>query len=290
MACFQEGLGTRKVLPGDFDSGHAQMTCHRILRTAERGSTAMGTVCDIPRFWINLNGLNQSSNLTTVETSMTHVFCMQGALKFQYWLLDIVSAAVNRTGNPNFKPKSWIDRLAMDVRSLMLTGGNASASFLSSDYLPKLTYARQYSTSIPFRYHDEELLTSIISSILRCWLQFPQEEETIAQLSLLEILLDKSSTSILFLDKIWEMYQTPFSAVFNNNWDIRRSKPKLTAALMNFKEAFALHPFAITGSSSYLKLQDLSALIEEWMSHTGIVDSNTSEMVSSINYMILKYG
>ena len=101
----------------------------------------MGTVCDISRFWINLNGLNQSSNLTTVETTMTHVFCMQGALKFQYKLLDIVSATVNRTGNPKYKPKSWIDRLVMDVCSLMLTGGNAS--FLSSDYLPKLTYTRQ---------------------------------------------------------------------------------------------------------------------------------------------------
>ena len=52
----------------------------------------MGTVCDIPKFWINLNGLNQSSNLTTIETTITHVFCMQEALKFHYWLLAIISA------------------------------------------------------------------------------------------------------------------------------------------------------------------------------------------------------
>ena len=91
MACFQ-GLTTRKVFPGDFDSGHAQMTCHCILWIAERGSTAIGTVCKIPKFWINFNGLNQSSNLTTIETTITHVFCMQEALKFHYWLLAIISA------------------------------------------------------------------------------------------------------------------------------------------------------------------------------------------------------
>jgi hypothetical protein len=279
MACFQEGLSTRKVLPSDFDTRRAQIACHSILRMTENGSTAIGTVCNIPKFWINLDALNQSSNLTTVETTMTRVFCMQGALKFHYWLLDIIPATIERTSNPDHQPKSWIDKLATDIRLSLFKGG--VASFLSSNYLPNLPYPRSYTTTPkPLRYEDTKQLTSIISSTLRCWLHFPPEEESIAQLELLDILLANSSTSILFLDKIWGLYKDPFGTVFNNNWDIRRSKRKLTMALTKFKNEFALHPFAKTGSSSHVKLQDLSQLINQWMTYTGIVNSDNSEMVS----------
>jgi hypothetical protein len=285
MACFHEGLSTRKLLPNDFDPRCAQMTCHRILQMTENGSTAMGTVNNIPRFWINITGLTQSSNLTTVETTMTRVFCMEGTLKFHYWLLHIIPAALDRTSNSNFQPRLWIDRLAADVQTSVLVGG--AASFVSSDYLPKLPYVRTYTmTCTKRRYQNREQLISIMSSTLRHWLHFPTEENSIAQLVLLEILLNSSLTSILFLDKIWEMYNDPFGTVFSYNWDIRRSKTKLTIALENFKKQFALHPFAITSSSSYLKLQGLSDLIKGWIAYAPVVDSNTSEMVSELNSIL----
>ena len=279
MTCFYEGLSSRNLLPGDFDPRRAQMACHIILRTTDNGSVATSLVNNIPRFWINITGLAQSSNLTTVETIMTRVFCMEGSLKFHYWLLHIIPAALNRTSNPNYQPKLWIDRLAVDVQTSVLVG--ADTSFVSSDYLPKLPYVRTYTmTGTKCRYNNLEQLTSIMSSILRLWLHFPTEENSNAQLALLGILLEHSLTSILFLDKIWEMYKDPIGTVFSYNWDIRRSKTKLATALANFKKRFALHPFAIINSSSYLKLQSLSDLINKWFEYTGVVDSDTSGMVS----------
>ena len=281
IACFQEGLQSHKDLPCDFDSLRAQISCHRILQMTEKGSTAMGMVYDIPKFWINLNGLIQSSNLNTMESTITRVFCMQGSLKFHYWLLAIVPAAIRRTLNPTHEPKIWIDKLVADVRLSILKG--SPATFSSSDYLPNLIFPQEYRMTLKrYSYDDVELpetLTSILSSILRCWLHFPRDEDSLAQLTLLEIVSSICPMSILFLDKIWEMYKTPFSMVFDNNWDIRRSKNKLTTALANFKKEFALHPFAIPGSSSYNKLQNLSQLIHQWMRNIG-VDSNATEIVS----------
>jgi hypothetical protein len=130
----------------------------------------------------------------------------------------------------------------------------------------------------PFKFDDTDLLTSIISSTLRCWLSFPADQDSLAQLSLLDIVTSKSPTSILFLDKTWEMYKTPFSTVFNKDWDMRRSKSKLKQALVNFEKQYSLHPFATSGSVSHCKLQFLSDLIEKWMQLIG-ADSNRN-MVS----------
>lgn len=279
MACFHEGLSTRKLLPGTFDPKNAQLACHRILRTTENGSVAVNTVNNIPKFWININGLSHSSNLTTVETTMTRVFCMEGSLKFHYWLLHIVPAALDRISKPNHQAKLWIDRLAADVQTSVLFG--RAASFDSFDYLPNLQYRRTYAmTSTILRYENRQQLTTIMCAILRLWLHFPEGEDSEAQLLLLEILLDSSLTSILFLDKIWEMYKDPYGTVLRHyGWDLRRSRSRLAIALGNFKKCFMLHPFAIPSSSSYLKLQGLSDLIEKWLEYAGIVSSNTSEMV-----------
>ena len=288
MACFKEGLSTLKVYPDHFDTQGAQINCHRILRMTEKGSIATGMVCNIPRFWANIEGLVHSSNMTTVETTMTRVYCMQGALKFRNWLQDVIPAAISRTSDPNHKPKSWIDRLATDVQLSLLKPGNSNITFHSSDYLPNLAYGRQYTvmTSKRVQYDNVKQLTSIMFSTLQCWLHFPPDEDSFVQLGLLDIVLTGSLPSILFLDKIWEMYKTPFGTVFNNDWALRRSKSKLTATLDNFEKKFASHPFAKPDSSSYVKLQDLSQLISQWMKHTGVDESNTSNMVSIHSIMI----
>ena len=263
--------------------------CHSILRTTENGSVAENTVNNIPKFWINITGLAGSSNLTSVETIMTRVFSMEGSLKFHYWLLHIVPASMDRTSKPNHQPKLWIDKLAADVQTSLLLG--SSASFDSSYYLPDLPYHRTYTTTYSKTrpYQNQEKLASIMTSTIRFWLHFPTEKATIAQLVLLEIFLEHSLTSILFLDEIWEMYKDPFGTVLSHDWDIRRSNSRTAIELENFKKHFALHPFAIAGSSSYLKLQDLSDVINDWIKYTdaaGVVHSNTSAMVSQINLAI----
>jgi hypothetical protein len=246
----------------------------------EKGSTAMTTVSDIPKFWMNLNGLVQFSNLNSVESTITRVFCMQGALKFHYWLLDIIPAAIRRTSKPNHKPKLWIDKLVTDVRSSIHKGG--CTTFHSSHYLPNLNFQREYLMKPkPFKYDDTDQLTSVISSMLRLWLHFPADEDYLAQVTLLDIVTTIFPPCILFLDKIWEMYKTPFSTVFNYNWDIRRSKTKLTKALANFKNEITLHPFTSASSSSHDKLQTLSKVITKWMLFTGF-DPNAAEMASRI--------
>lgn len=235
-------------------------------------------VCNIPKFWINLDGLVHSSNLNAIELTMTWVFCMQDALKFHYWLQDVIPPAITRTSNPAHIPKLWIDKLVKDVRLSLDKGG--PATFHSSYYLPNLGFHSEYHMAPkPFRFNDVNLLHSIISSILRRWLHFPTDEDTLAQLTLLDIVTSKSPTSILFLDKIWDMYKTPFSTIFNKDWDVRRSKKRLIMALENFEKEFALHPFATAGSLSHGKLEYLSQLINEWMQHTG-VNSDMAEMVS----------
>ena len=130
-----------------------------------------------------------------------------------------------------------------------------------------------------FRYDETDLLTSTISSTLRHWLHFPADEASLAQLTLVDIITSKSPTSILFLDKIWEMYKTPFSTVFNKNWHVLRSKRKLSTTLASFEKEFAMHPFTITGSLSYHKLQYLSQLISQWMENIG-GNTKAADMVS----------
>jgi hypothetical protein len=280
ITSFQEALYSRKVLIDHFDPRRAQIACHSILRMTEKGSTAMSMVCDIPKFWVNLEALEQTSDLNSIESTITRVFCMQGALKFHYWLLDIIPSAIKRTSKPSHKPKTWIDKLITDVRSSIAKGGHVT--FHSSEYLPNLMIPEKYEMSPQlFHFDDTDQLTSLISSILRRWLRFkfPSDLDYLAQLTLLDIVTTYLPPSILFLDKIWEMYKTPFSTIFNNNWVIRRSKTKLNKGLANFENKFALHPFAVTGSSSRGKLQSLSNLIYQWMQFTG-VDPNTAEIVS----------
>jgi hypothetical protein len=135
----------------------------------EKGSTAMSMVCDIPKFWINLEALEQSSDLNSIESTITRVFCMQGALKFHYWLLDIIPSAIKHTSKPSHKPKTWIDKLITDVRSSIAKGGHAT--FHSSKYLPNLMFPEKYKMSPQlFQFNDTDQLTSLISSILRWWL------------------------------------------------------------------------------------------------------------------------
>ena len=269
ITCFQVGIHSSKALIGHFDSRRAQIMCNSILQMTKRGSMAMALIYEIPKFWINLTGLAHASNMNAIESTMTRVFCMQGALKFHYWLLDIIPAAIRRTSKPGHEPKTWIDRLTKDVRSSM--HDRAGATFQSSKYLPDLDFHSEYKmTHQSFQFDDTTQLTSILSAMLRSWLQFPGDQEYLAQLSLLEILTANSPPSILFLDETWQMFQTPFTTVFHNDWHTRRSRSKLMKGLANLGKEFAAHPFNITGSLSHRKLQYLHELIHQWMDLNNI--------------------
>ena len=167
---------------------------------------------DIPKFWINLDGLAHSSNLNIVESCITRVFCMQGALIFHRWLSEVIPATVNRlSGN------TWLDRLVLNVKQAIEL--KQTTTFDSADFLPNLAFHRVYALKpTVFRYDPTDLIISITSSIVRLWLHFPSDEYSLLQLSLIHIITSKSLPSILFLDKIWDMYNTPFATVFNNNW------------------------------------------------------------------------
>ena len=237
-----------------------------------KGSTAISMVYDIPKFWINLEGLVHASDLNAIESQITRVFCMKGSLRFHLWLLDVLPSAVERKSGNN-----WLDLLTRDVESAF--DGRKSAKFSSSDYLPDLRFHRTYTTEVPlFRFDQKEDLISTVSSILRCWLRFPSDGVTFVQHSLINILLSNSPPSILFLDKIWEMYQTPFSTVFNN-WSLHTSKAKINKSLLEFEKKFISHAFATTGSLAYRKLEYLSLLITQWIENRD-VDSTATSTVS----------
>jgi hypothetical protein len=275
ITCFKDGLQSRKVLPSNFDSRNAHITCNRILRLTEKTSTARTIVCQIPSFWFNLDGLIQSSNLNMIEAKMTRVFCMQGAWRFHNWLLCVVPAAVDKKSGTG-----WIDDLAQDVRTTMEQG--KSGVFCSASYLPELEIQREYTIpATPFRYDQREHVISNLSSILRHWLHFPADEASLIQLSLINIVVSKSSTSILFLDVIWEMYKTPFWTVFNDRWNVRTGKSKIILSLREFEKQFKPHSFATPGSIAHQKLEYLENVIQWWINDDGIDhDSNPAPMVS----------
>jgi hypothetical protein len=274
ILAFQEGIKSRTALPADFDPRRAQIACSRILRLTEKSSTAINNVYDIPKFWINLNGLMHSSNLNIIESYITRAYCMQGALNFHLWLVDIVQSAVESTSR-----HTWIEKLAWDVEIAVYQ--KRTVPFDSVKYLPNLTYHRTYSyTPGPFRFEQKELISTTLSSILRSWLHFPSDEQSLLQLSLIKIVVSKSPSSILFLDKIWEMYSTPFSTVFNV-WNARSSKDNIEKSLVEFQQKFNFHAFATAGSLEYRKLEHLSGLITEWMGINGL-DSSTPAMVSRL--------
>ena len=237
----------------------------------------MSSMCDIPKFWINLSGLAHSSNLNAVESCMTRVFCMQGALIFHRWLYNVIPAAINRLSR-----NTWLEKLAWNVQIAIQQ--KKEATFDSADYLPNLTFHRVYKLgSMNFRYDQTELIISVVSSIVRLWLHFPSDEFSLLQLSLIDVVTSKSPLSILFLDKIWDMYKSPFSTFFNK-WNKKTSKTKMKTALAHFEEQFALHPFATVGSLEYSKLEFLQQLISQWTEKNG-ASAETPDMASCILYV-----
>ncbi len=258
IACFQDAITTRRCLPSDFDPGQAQKACNRILGLTAHGSILMEDIRKVPRFWVNLEGLAHNSNLNALESCITRVFCMRGALTLHHWLLDVVPAAVERSSR-----NTWIDKLVWDIRMAM--DQNKSKDFDSEKYLPNLKHPRTFSF-VPkkFRFDQTEILTSIASSIIRVWLQFPADKLSLVQLSIIDIISSKSPPSIMFLDKVWETYKTP-CATFFRKWDVRRSKSKIETELKAFDKQYTSHPFATPGSLEYRKLEHLDQLIHNWM-------------------------
>ena len=184
---------------------------------------------------------------------------MRSALCLHHWLLDVVPPAVDRSSR-----NTWIDRLVMDVGIAM--DGSKKVDFDSEAYIPGLNEPSTFSFTPGkrIRYEKNDLLVSSVSSIVRKWLRFPSDEQSLVQLSIIDIILSKCPPSVLFLDKVWETYQTPFATVFNS-WKIRRSKSKIIAELKAFEDKFSSHSFATLSSSEHQKLKHLNGLIQVWM-------------------------
>ena len=262
---FKEGIKSRTALPADFDPRRAQLACSRILRLTDKNSTAINNVYEIPKFWINLDGLRHSSNLNVIESHITRAYCMQGASNFHWWLINIVQHAIESSSR-----NTWIDKLASKVQRAVIL--NQTVTFDSAEYLPNLIFNRTYCYK-----PGMETVSTTLSSILRHWLHFPSDELSLLQLSLIDIVVSKTPSSVLFLDKIWEMYCTPFSTVFNV-WNGRSSKTNIAKSLAELQQRFVTHPFATAGSLEYRKLEYLSDLIAEWMGINGL-DSDVPAMV-----------
>ena len=101
-----------------------------------------------------------------------------------------------------------------------------------------------------------------MSSIIRVWLQFPTDESSLVQLSIIDIVSTKSPQSILFLDKVWETYKTPCATVLKK-WNVHKSKLNIQKELESFNEQFSSHPFATPGSLEYQK-EYLDRLVNPW--------------------------
>lgn len=284
IALFRDAIATRQFLPSDFAPGHAQIACDRILSLTARGSTSMEDIRGVPRFWVNLDALAHSSNLTILESCIARVFCMRGALTLHHWLLNVVTAAVEGSSR-----STWIDKLVWDVKMAM--DQKQSKDFDSEQYLPNLKYPRNYSFVLrKFRFDQTEILASTVSSIIRVWLQFPADELSMVQLSVIDIIMSNSPPSIMYLDKVWEAYKTPCSTFFKK-WDVRRSKSRIESELKAFRNRYISHPFATPGSLEYQKLEYLDQLILVWMEKKDMVCQyaiyNNTNDLNLLYYFIL---
>jgi hypothetical protein len=267
ITCFEDAIATRKVLPSDFDPGWAQKACDGILGLTAHGTISMEDVRKLPRFWANLEGLAHNSNLNVLESCITRVFCIRGALTLHHWLLQVVPAAIKRSSR-----NTWIDKLVWDVRGAV--DGKKSMDFDSKKYLPNLKDPHTFSFAPKtFRFDQTEILSSTVSSIIRVWLQFPVDELSLVQLSIIDIVASKSPPSVMFLDKLWETYKTPYTTFFKK-W-ATKSKSKIEMELKAFDKEYASHPFATPGSLEYQKLEHLDQLIHRWM---GNKDGQADEM------------
>jgi hypothetical protein len=205
-----------------------------------------------------------------LESRITRVFCIKSALTLHHWLLDIVPPAIKGDSNT-----TWIDKLVGDVR--MAINQKKSMDFASEDYLPYLNHPSSFHfqyTSKAFRYEQTQILTSIVSSIIRVWLNFPADELSLVQLSIMDIITAKSPQSVMFLDEVWETYCTPFATVFKK-WKVKRSKSETENKLKEFDEKYTSHPFAIPDSLEYQKLKYLEQLIHNWTNN----DTPVNDMV-----------
>ena len=265
IARFRDGLDTRRVLPIDFDPGRAQMACNRILDLTVNGSIMMDDIRKVPKLWVNLEALAHNSNLNALESCITRVFCMQGALTLHRWLQEVVPQAVERSSR-----NTWIDKLVWDVDTAIYN--KQSISFHSEDYIPNLTLPSTF-IFLPkkFSYEHKEVLITIVTSIIKKWLQFPADELSLVQLSLIDEISSKSLPSVMFLDKIWEAYKTPFPTIFKK-CEICRTKNKMDQELKAFYQEYAHHPFTTPGSLEYQKLEELEKLIQAWLNNENESD------------------
>ena len=186
----------------------------------------MNNMYNIPKFWINLEGLTHSLNLNIMESCITRVFCMQGALSFHCWLSEVIPAAVD-----HYSCNTWLDNLASDVGDAI--NNKKITTFDSANYLPNLTFHHVYlHKPAQFQFNQTELIVSMVSSIIRLWFNFPPDEYSILQLSLINIVTSKLPSYVL-LDKLWDMYKSPFAMVFNK-WNKKTSKIKIHKSLAIF--------------------------------------------------------
>ena len=299
ITCFNNALLSHEVLPRHFDTRNAHITCNCIMRMTQKTSTTRTLIYKIPDFWSNLNGLLQSSNLNTIEASITRVFCMQGARHFYNWLLYVTPVAVDCKLRMTWHfhnwllyvvpaavdcklRMTWIDQLAQDVDDAIERG--QAVTFHSIDYLPQLDIPHEYTVqAMAFRFDQCDIVISNVSSILRQWLYFPTNDSSLVQLSLIDIMLSKSPASVLFLEAIWEMYKTPFLTVFNlRSWQ-SRSKKKINDSLTVFQKQFNAHPFATPGSMEYRKLEYLGELIQRWFKNDDLI-TNPVDVVSYFTF------
>ena len=133
---------------------------------------------NIPKFWINLDGLARSSNLNVIKSCLTQVFCMQGTLIFHHWLCDVILIAVDCLSHNN-----WLDKLAWNVGQAIQL--KQAVTFDSVNYLPNLIFPQVYSlepTKV-FWFDQRDLVIAMVSSIVRLWLQFSSNKFSLLQFS-----------------------------------------------------------------------------------------------------------
>lgn len=248
--------------------------CASIMSELHNRREADETAAAFPGFWKNISEFEPYVQLHTVETRISRALLMLCCSEAYEWVALITTAAVRDRTTQN----CWVDKLVKDIEGEWNHRNRnpqhpKEAVFDSRNYLPSLACPSEVTVELR-RWgmidRDEEELRIIhtASTIIETWLQFPTSKDNKShdklRCTLISILTRHLPLSILLLDAIWSMYQTPYQLLIHGRPKQRISRPHTAKTIKLFEESLQKHDMKNSKTKEYLILAVLTRQTESW--------------------------
>lgn len=192
----------------------------KLHKAMEKATLSTDTVAMIPRGWQLVQMLTNHTIFADAESILQRQMIMVTHLDMYLWLSSCVkNLELNprKSHNSGSDEQSWIVRLLIMVDSVVknhLT--QDTIQFDSGLYLPDLrprrvyTYRRTGSKTLAPPHCVMDDACDLAATIIRHWLQFPDDPDHAIKTRFLNLLMTKvGNSSIFLLDEIWKAYCFP---------------------------------------------------------------------------------